>query len=1001
MIKSINRLLCFIAAFIMTLSLNAQQGNSYDITGKVFNANDKPLPGVLVKSGNSNETFTNENGEFNITLDQSKELVVMLASYKTQRIKVDNVLDVLNVVLQEEKAFMGEEYKINIPFDKIEQRRVVGALSSIDIEEHLENDQRIGLGAATTGKVGGIFGGSNVLGLGNAVYIVDGIPRDPSLVNLMEVEEITVLKDAVSKVLYGSDAQNGVILVTTKRGKVNQKDLTVRAEYGILQPRRLPKYLNTPQYMQVLTDANIGAFTTEDIANAQQAGANSLEYPNIDFYGDTFLKDNTNYFDVNVNATGGNENAKYMMNLGYSTNEGWLNLGEKEVSNRINFRGNTDYKLSDNLSVHLDAVAVFDFFKSPDVFDGGNFWTKAETTLPNAYPLLIPISALDESTVFDNQSLIDGQFLLGGSNLFQDNIYGDLTRKGVKRFSDKYFQVNTGIDWDLGFITKGLTFKTNITFDFFNTSVSNENRDYAVYEPVFDETTQTYTVTKIGQDVLTNERVVDNNEAYFSRRLGLFSTLNYKANFGDDKLDVTALGYFTEFALPDTFQNPKNLNFGLRANYMINDRYIAEFSGLMVGTRKLPEGERFAFSPTFGLGWVLSEEDFFKTHRKSTPYLKLKASVGLINNDNWGNNHFLYETSFSTGGWFNYGNGNFRNRQLNYNNVGGAIDWQKTLQVNIGLEGMFFENSLYADVNYFRVNDKDLITQLNNSTPDLLGYTITDNFNAFVDSGFEYTLKFKKQISEELRIEVGHSAIVSGGKVDKLDEPTYASDAQQRIQTGESRYARFGYTADGLYGPSDFNVDGSLVSSLPTPTFGAVQPGDIKYIDINGDGVIDVDDQSIIGSNRAYLQYNFDFKVSYKNFDFYMLGIGQKGQDLLRNNSYFWSFGNSKLSEAYLDAYSSSNPNVNASMPRLSATNNSNNYRNSTFWQYRNDYFIIPTMQLSYNIDTANSKVFNGLRVFVKGNNLINFNKNKNLSELRIGSAPITNGFSFGVVSSF
>ena len=325
------------------------------------------------------------------------------------------------------------------------------------------------------------------------------------------------------------------------------------------------------------------------------------------------------------------------------------------------------------------------------------------------------------------------------------------------------------------------------------------------------------------------------------------------------------------------------------------------------------------------------------------------------------------------------------------------------MQLNFGIEGLFFNKSLSADVNYFYTKNYDLVTNLNNSTPDLLGYTITANNNAFIDNGLEYTLRYTKEVNDDLKFAIGHSLIYATGKVDKLDEPIYPADAQQRVRTGESRFAMFGLTADGLYGVSDFNPDGTLSASLPTPTFGSVQPGDIKYIDVNNDGIIDDDDQSIIGNSRADFQYSVDLKVSFKQFDFYVLGIGQNGQDKYRNNSYFWAYGDLKYSETALDAYGPNNLNVNASMPRLSSTRNNNNYRNSSFWLYKSNYFIIPTMQLSYNFKPGFSKVFKDLRFFVKGNNLININKNKDIDELRFGagSTPFTKGFSLGLVTSF
>ena len=1014
MIKNLYKKLVLFLAILTCVFVNAQEKDSYVLKGQITDQFSMPLAGALITDANNNQAYSNMNGHFEISIKDSNQILVELDNYESQQVEVTNTIENLKITLKDKNVFFEEKDKINIPFGTLEKGRIVGAVSAIDIEDHFNKDQRIAIGSAITGKVGGVYNNSNVLGLGSAVYIVDGIPRSPEYVNLTEVAEITILKDATSRVLYGSQADKGVILITTKRGSKTKRNISVRADYGIQSPLALPEYLNAADYMVAYNQANLNdgkpikypsAFIDEN-----RTGLNPLFNPDVDYYGNTFLKKDVSYFDANMEASGGNENAQYLLNMGFSTNEGWLNLGDQEISNRVNLRANTDYKLSSRLKMRLDAVALFNIYQSPDVFDvddngsvTSDFWSKAQSNLPNLYPLLIPISSIADPASYAGANLVDGQYLLGGTSEFTRNIYGDLTNRGTKRINDRYFQINTGLNWDLGFITEGLSIKSDITFDFFNTYVENQNKAYAVYQPTM--VGNDISVIKIGADVPSNEQSLNENEAYFSRKLGLYTTLNYKRDFGKNSFDVTGLMYMNEWALPNTQQNIKSLNYGLRANYMYDKKYVMEFSGAVIGSRKLAKADRFAFAPTFGLGWILSNEDFFNNTIKAD-YLKFRGSVGLLKNDNW-DNHFLYETSFSTGGYFNYsnttGNNAVRNRELNYNNIAADVEWQKRLEVNIGFEGLFLNKSLYADASIFRTKSFDLITELNNSTPDLLGYVITSNNNAFVDSGLEYTLKYTKNINDNWKISIGHNSIFATSKVDKLDEPIYGPNAQTRIRTGNNSSAMFGLTADGLYGPSDFNLDGTLVSGLPTTTFGSVQPGDIKYVDINNDGVINDDDQSIIGNGRPDVQYSFDLNISFKNLDFYILGFGQAGQDRYRNSSYFWSYGEQKYSVTALDAYGPNNLDTNASMPRLSSTKNNNNYRNSSFWIYKSNYFTIPTMQLSYNLKSASKKYFNDMKLFVKGNNLLIINSNKDIDNLRfgVGSSPLTKSVSLGVITSF
>lgn len=1016
MIKKLSNKLILFFVFFVILSTNAQEENSSILKGKITDEKNVPLVGALVTSGNDEKAYSNQKGEFEISVKDSKSITVALDKYNSQQVSITDTEASMEIKLKLAQLYFEEKDKVNLPFGKLEKGRIVGSVSNLNIEEHFNKDQRIGLSSATNGKVGGVFGASNVLGLGNAVYIIDGVPRSADYINLTEIEDVTVLKDPVSRVLYGSAADKGVILITTKRGAIGKKNLTVRADYGIQTAVAKPNYLGAADYMTaynqaLLNDKRPIKYTDAQISDTRN-GINPIFNPDVDYYSDDFVKDDVSYLDLNLEASGGNKSVQYFLTAGLSNNEGWLNQGATEETNRYNIRANSNYKLSSKLKMNLDVVGVVSAYKSPNVFDINNlgdsadnnytvssdFWLKAQNNLPNSFPLLIPIADITDPASYQGADLIDGQYLLGGTKEFTRNIYGDLNKRGIKTITDRYFQVNSGLDWDLSALTKGLSVKGNITFDFLNTSVETQNKSYAVYQPFKDPVTGIVSVTKIGADVPSNEKSVSTDEAYFSRRFGFYGTIDYDRDFGDHSINATALTYITEEQIPNAFQTIRSLNYGLRANYMFKNRYVLDFTGAYIGSKKLNQGDNFAFAPTGGLGWIISNEGFFKKNK--TDFLKLRGTVGLLQNDNW-DNHFLYESSYSTGNFFNYNNGTVRNKELNINNIGSPIGWQKRVEFNFGFEGSFFNKTLYADASYFYSKGYDLIASLDNSTPDILGYKYSANNNSFIDSGIEYTLKYNKAIGKDVKIAAGLYSIFATGTVDKVDEPNYGANGETRVRTGRNSGAMFGLVANGLYGESDFNTDGTLTAGLPKVSFGSVQPGDIKYVDINKDGVIDVNDQKMIGNSRPSVQYSFDFNVSYKNFDFYVLGLGQEGQDRYRNSSYFWISGDAKYSEKVLDAYGPDNKNVNASMPRLSSTNNNNNYRNSSYWLYDSSYFTIPTMQISYNLIGKEKAFFNNIKFFVKGNNLIVINNDNDDLRFGVGSSPITKGMSIGLISSF
>ncbi|MCC4211270.1 SusC/RagA family TonB-linked outer membrane protein [Leeuwenhoekiella parthenopeia] len=1020
--KVFKNILFVLFTFCLSFSMNAQnRAEGSTISGTVKNQIGEPIENVRISSLNGKRTYTDANGKFQFKMVEPEMIRIDKEAFATQYVELQaDSLQNINIVLVNNESRLGSEDRIQLPFGSLPEGKLVGSVVEVDVQQdHLEQDQRIGVGSAINGKVGGVRNGNNILGIGSAIYVVDGIPRPIEFINLTEVEKITVLKDPVSKVLYGAAADQGVILITTRRGEAFQNKIRVRYDNQFIVPRALPDYLGAADYMTAFNQARIndGASTTysQDMIDATRSGVDPVRYPDNDLYGNRFVSRLINSFDVNLEASGGNEKVQYFLNLGANQSEGWIAYGKGDQSTRLNLRANTDYKLSDRLKANLDAIVVLDYFKTPDVFDVNNegviqsdFWTILQNTRPNDYPLLIPIDRVDNIDNLSNASLIDGQFLLGGNANFQRNLIGDLTNRGIKNINDRYLQFNTGLDWDLSFITKGLTASGKLTFDFFNRSVENQSSQYAVYQPQFLENQagqDSLAVSIIGVDQPINQRNVSSSEAAFNRQLGFYGTLNYERSFADHAIDITALAYRTQQTLPGTTQDLKRLTFGLRANYMLAEKYIVEFSGAYIGSQKLAPGNRYGFSPTGGLGWLISNEDWFEKSDIFN-YLKLRGTAGLTLNDSFDGN-FLYQTSFSRAGFFNYNNTTgfnaTRNQILLYDQVGSPIDFQKRFDVNFGFDAELFNNTVTLRASYFRSRSYDLVTQLNSSTPALTGYIITANNNSFVDKGLEYQLNIKNDIGEDFKMEIGFTGIYNKSVVEKFEEPIYSDDSQYRVATGQPSGSIFSYVADGLLGPDDFNPDGTLRSELPQPTFGSVQPGDIKYIDLNGDGVIDVDDQRIIGSNRPDMQYGVSLNLNYKNWQFYVLGVGQFGQDQFRNGSYFRFSGQDKYSVYALDAYGPGNTDVNATIPRLSSGNNSNNNRNSSFWLYENNFFNIPAIQLGYNFRTNETSGIKDLKIYLRGIDVVSFNKNKEFTNLNfgVGSSPQTSGFALGLNTTF
>jgi len=420
-----------------------------------------------------------------------------------------------------------------------------------------------------------------------------------------------------------------------------------------------------------------------------------------------------------------------------------------------------------------------------------------------------------------------------------------------------------------------------------------------------------------------------------------------------------------------------------------------------IGSRKLEEGNRMEMAPTFGLGWVLSEEDFMSDNAV-IDYLKIRSSFGISKNDNWAD-YNLYRSTFTRGSTLTYQNGVAQNGETNYASVPNDIMLQKRRDFTVGVDATLLNKAMNLELEYFNSTSLDNITLMSSTYPQILGFEnlVYSNYNSDQTQGVNLGMNYRFDVSSDFSIIAGTNILYISPKITKREEPVYEGADMALLRNGTASDGLWALLSNGLYSESDFNTDGSLVAGLPIPTFGAVKPGDIKYLDQNSDNIIDQKDQRIIGHGLR-TQYSLYLDINFKNLEFYILGIGQAGNDDYRSGSYYRVFGDIKYSEMANDAYGPNNKNVNAMHPRLSTTSASNNNRNSDYWLYKNNSFVVPTMQLTYNLSGKNKFSFlKDSRVYVRANNALVLGENKKYTELNVGSAPKTRSFSIGLVTLF
>ena len=586
-------------------------------------------------------------------------------------------------------------------------------------------------------------------------------------------------------------------------------------------------------------------------------------------------------------------------------------------------------------------------------------------------------------------------YLLGGTSSYLSNAFANGYSGGVNENVQRTLSFNNRIDFDLKQFVEGLAFHTNVSFDYYTTYNQSINNTYSVYEPVWDVSAFSDTIVslkKYGSDTRSGTQNVANSS--YQRRFGFYGMFDYDRTFGGaHHISGSLLGYGYRYKVQGDFQGNKNLNLGLRAAYSYKNKYMADFSSAWVNSVKLPPGNRGAFSPSLGLAWVISSEDFMSTV-SAVDYLKLRVSAGLMNAEAGIDGFYYYDNSYTGSGRFSWNEGAWSNSGVIASHASNpGLGFEKRDELNLGMEGIFFNHTLSIDANVFKSKYYDQVTRPQTIYPSFyttfIPYT---NFESNSYKGVELGLSYNKSFGD-FSFVIGANALYADSKVVKRDE-IYADKYQYR--TGRPVDAMFGLVADGLF------MDKNDIDNHETQAFGQVKPGDIKYIDQNNDGIIDANDQVQIGRWQAPFSYGLNLKISYKSFTLFAKGTGSLGADGMLSNNYYWVDGNDKYSVFVLNRWTETTK-ATATFPRLSSLANTNNYQSSTFWLYKADYFTLDRLQLTYEVPEKAARMLKmkNLSFYVDASNLLTISKYKDYRELSIGSEPYYRSFSLGIKTMF
>ena len=806
-----------------------------------------------------------------------------------------SLLSMTGVQAQEE----SKDSLVNVAFGKVAQEDLTHAISTVNTSELTKktanNNSLVGLESF----VGG-YNGSSLWGQGPLV-LVDGVPRSASSVKASEVESISMLKDAAAVVLYGSRAAKGVILITTKRGKDSPMHIDVRANVGVNVPKAYPKYLDADCYMTMYNEAcrNDGIAERYDAGTIYNTamGTNPYRYPDIDFYSSDYLRKFYTNSDVTGEVYGGNEKTHYYLNFGMNYANSLLKYGEskKAYDMSFNVRGNVDMALASWLKATTNAAIIFD-----NSYQGrGDFWGAASTLRPNWFAPLLPIDMMDPNVAYiqeyitNSNHLIDGKYLLGGTSADTTNPFSELLAAGYTKEKARRFMFDVAVMADLGGLLKGLSFKTAYSVDYTSYYSEAYAEKYAIYEPKWSNVNgkdMIIGLTKFNDDTKsTNEYV---GKSTYDQTMTFSAQFDYNRTFKTfHNVSATLLGwgYQTQSSADEghessDYHRTSNVNLGLRASYNYDHKYYADFSGALVHSAKLPEGNRNAFSPSVTLGWRLSKEKFMESVG-FVDDLKITASYAKLHQDLDISDYYMYKGYFSDkGGWFQWydgtvgGNTTGSKRGDNPN-----LDFITREEVRAGIDATLFNRLLRINANYFTQKTSGLLTQgastIYPSFFDLgtdLSFLPWINYNEDKRTGFDFSLSANKKIGD-FDVTLGFNGMVFSSKASIRDE---VANESYLLRQGRALDATYGYVCEGFF------QDQADIEKHAKQTFGTVRPGDLKYKDINGDGVINSDDQIDLGAgggSTSPFTFWLNLTLKYKNFTLFSMGSGQRYEQVLRN----------------------------------------------------------------------------------------------------------------------
>lgn len=1018
---------------LLLLAMAAMPAAAELVKGVVTDPSGEPLIGAtVIEKGTTNGTSTDLDGMFQLNVNDAKKAVLVFTyvGFATEEMPVKGQATV-NVTMREETSLLNEV--VVVGYGKQKKESVVGAISQVNSGDLLETPSA-NLSQAITGKIPGVItsqtsgapgaddasiyirGRATFAGDAQPLILVDGVERSFSQIAPDDIETISVLKDASATAVYGVRGANGVMLITTKRGKEQKPVVNLTASWQFQTPTRKDTYLDSFQSVRLLEEAlaNDGLpsqFSASDIAmyeksvNGQLSGVDALLYPNVNWY-DEILRSSAPSQRYNASVRGGTKRMRYYASLEYYDQESlFKNLSNDTYGNssslnykRYGFRGNADFFLTKDLQLSVNFGTRFEERRGPNSNES-NSYSNIFYQLNHTPGWIFPVA-------YQVQNGDVMKTLYGGSSQYQSNVYATLAEGGFYKAVNTISETNFIADYKMDWLTPGLAIHGMMSFDYESYHKNNYMRNFATYE-LNDR--NNYESIDAYNRFNTDTQLASSHESLSIYKLYLEAQVNYARTFGDHDVTAMALYMQNDYRYQSDLAKRYQGIVG-RVTYAYDKRYLFEFNAGYNGSENFAKHKRFGFFPSFSLGWRITQEKFMEKTTDWLDNLKLRASYGQVGNDIYQVNgvaqRFLYEQKWSQiGNDYFFGpngvTGIFEQQYPNY-----AVTWERAHKYNVGLEFGFFNSSLSGSFDYFYERRNDILTEYL-TRPYWLGVTsAAGNLGKTTNQGFEIELNYRGTIGPDFQYNVGATFTHAKNKITEMNEPDLKTDYRKREGHPINQY--FGLVADGFVTQADINS-----GNLPVSTFGTVKAGDLKYRDLNGDGFIDDRDETFIGySDIPENTYALTLGANWKGIGFSIMFQGVDHVSRYYDAEAMYAFvSGGKVKEHHLErwnpALSEQQNLAQAKYPLLHYDSyGDHNQRQNSFFLKNGAFLRLKNIELSYSLPQKWIKhaLMTQCRFFINANNLMTWDHLGGLTDPESNGSnryPICKTVNFGVNIQF